>query len=90
MPELYKPISRQEILATLVNKFGAVETARYFLRDACSDLQTMEVGLAENNPLLAVKICESLSENLNNIMALLDKKEYKASIEKEIKNNFDV
>lgn len=87
MAEVYTPISRQEILKTLVNKFGGVETVRYYLTDALSDLQTMEIGLAENNPLQASKCCESLKENLANIRALLEKKEYKAGVEKEIKNN---
>lgn len=83
--EVYKPISRKEILETLVRKFGAVETARYFLTDALSDLQTMEVGLAENNPLMAAKTCQSLSESLTNLRALLEHKEYKGAIEGEVK-----
>ena len=87
MAELYKPISRQEVLSTLVNKFGAVETARYFLGDALSDLQSMGVGVAENNPMLAAKHLESLRDNLENIRVLLERKEYKGGIEKEIKNN---
>ena len=87
MAELYKPISRQEVLSTLVNKFGAVETARYFLGDALSDLQSMGVGVAENNPMLATKHLESLRDNLENIRVLLERKEYKGGIEKEIKNN---
>lgn len=84
MPDLYVPISRQEALKALVTKFGAVETARYFLADALSDLQTMEVGLSENNPMLAAKSCGSLVENLTNLRTLLDKKEYKPAIEKEV------
>ena len=87
MEELYVPISRQEVIKALVNKFGAVETARYFLTDALSDLQSMEVGLGDNNALLAVKNAESLKENLINLRELLEKKEYKGGIEKEIKNN---
>ena len=87
MAEIYTPISRQEVLKTLVSKFGGVEVVRYFLTDALSDLQTMEVGLADNNPLQAARCCESLKESLSNIRALLEKKEYKAGVEKEIKNN---
>ena len=87
MAEVYTPISRQEMLKALVNKFGAVETARYFLTDALSDLQSMEVGVGDNNPLLAMKNCESLKQNLTYLRTLLEKKEYKPSIEKEIKNN---
>ena len=87
MDNIYKPISRQEALNALVTKFGAVETARYFLTDALSDLQTMEVGLGDNNPLLAVKCCQSLADNLTNLRNLLEKKEYKPGIEKEVKNN---
>ena len=77
-------ISRKEVLKTLVGKFGGVETALYFLNDALSDLQTMEVGAAENNPLLATKSLESLKENLTNLKNLLDNKDYKGSVEKEI------
>lgn len=87
MAEVYTPISRQEVLKALVNKFGAVETARYFLTDALSDLQSMEVGVGDNNPLLAMKNCESLKENLINLRTLLENKDYKPSVEKEIKNN---
>lgn len=87
MAEIYTPISRQEVLKALVNKFGAVETARYFLTDALSDLQSMEVGVGDNNPLLAMKNCESLKENLTNLRTLLENKDYKPSVEKEIKKN---
>lgn len=77
-------INRKEVLKALVGKFGGVETALYFLNDALSDLQTMEVGVAENNPLLAAKSLESLKENLTNLKNLLDNKDYKGSVEKEI------
>lgn len=87
MAEVYTPISRTEVLKALVNKFGAVETARYFLGDALSDLSSMEVGIGDNNPLLAMKNCESLKENLTNLRALLENKDYKPSVEKGIKNN---
>ena len=79
-------INRKEVLKALVGKFGGVETALYFLNDALSDLQTMEVGVADNNPLLATKSLESLKENLTNLKNLLDNKDYKGSVEKEIKN----
>lgn len=87
MDEIYKPISRQEVLKTLVRQFGGTETARYFLNDALSDLQTLEVGVAENNPMLAAKCCESLKENLTNIRTLLENKDYKGGVEKTIKEN---
>ena len=87
MDNLYKPISRIEVLDALVKKFGAVETARYFLNDAISDLQSMEVGIGDNNPMQAIKNCESLKENLTNLRTLLEKKENKGSLEKEIKTN---
>ena len=86
MADLYKPISRQEALTALVNKFGAVETARYFLNDALSDLQTLEVGLAENNPLRAAAVCESLHSTITNLRVLLDNKDYRPSIEKAVKS----
>ena len=87
MAELYKPISREEVLSTLVTKFGGVETARYFLNDALSDLKTIEVGVGDNNPMQAAKSVESLRENLQNLRALLEHKEYKGSVEKAIKTN---
>lgn len=77
-------INRKEVLRALVGKFGGVETALYFLNDALSDLQTMEIGTAENNPMLAAKSLESLKENLTNLKNLLDNKDYKGSVEKEI------
>ena len=79
-----QPINRKEVLKALVRKFGGVETALYFLNDALSDLQTMEVGVADNNPLLATKSLESLKENLTNLKNLLDNKDYKGSVEQEI------
>lgn len=82
----YRPISREEILSTLVTKFGGVETARYYLSAALSDLQTMEVGISENNQMMAAKSCESLRENLTNLRSLLDKKDYKPQVEKGIKD----
>lgn len=77
-------INRREVLKALVGRFGGVETARYFLNDALSDLQTMEVGAAENNPLLAAKSIESLKENLSSLRDLLNEKDYKPPIEEEI------
>ena len=83
----YTPISRKEILDTLVAKFGAVEVVRYFLTDALSDLQSMGVGIAEGNTAAAASYYGSIEESLKNIRALIEKKENKGSIEKEIKNN---
>ena len=85
MDNIYKPISRQEVIKALVMKFGAVEAARYFLNDALSDLQTMEVGVAENNALLTAKTCQSLSDSLSNLRAILEHKDYKGAIEGEVK-----
>lgn len=85
--ELYVQINRKNILSTLVNKFGGVETAKYFLADALSDLQSMEVGAAENNAMLAAKHMESLRQNLTNLNLLLNTKEYKGSVEKAVKEN---
>lgn len=79
-----KPMNRKEVLKTLVRQFGGVETALYFLNDALSDLQTLEVGVAENNPMLASKSVESIKENLANLKSLLDEKDYKPAVEKEI------
>ena len=90
MEEIYKPISRQEVITALVNKFGAVETARYFLNDALSDLQTMEVGVADNNPMKAAEVCGSLHEALTNLRVLLEKKENKPSIEGAVKKELTV
>ena len=87
MADIYKPISRQEVLATLVRQFGGVETARYFLNDALSDLQTLEVGIADNNPMQAAKCCESLKESLTNLRSLLENKDYKNGLEKNVKDN---
>lgn len=85
MADLYKPISKQEVINSLIVKFGAVETARYFLDDALSDIKTLEVGLSENNPLLAAKVCQSLVDSLTSLRYLLEKKENKSSLEGEMK-----
>lgn len=89
MADLYKPISRQEALTALVNKFGAVEVARYYLNDAISDLQSLEVGLADNNPLQAASVCGSLREAITNLRVLLDNKDYRPSIEKTVKSKLN-
>lgn len=81
-----EPITRQEILSTLVAKFGAVALARYYLSDALADLQSMEVGIAENNPMLAAKDLASLRENLTMLRTMLDNKDYRGGVEKEIKS----
>lgn len=82
----YKSITRQEILSTLVSKFGAVEVARYYLNDALSDIQSISIGISENNPMLAARHVESLYESLSTLKTMLDKKENKPPLEKEIKN----
>lgn len=87
MEDLYKPISRNDILQTLVTKYGGVETAQYFLSDAISDLNSMGVGMAENNPMLAAKYYESIHEALRNLQMLLEKRENKPSVEKAIRDN---
>lgn len=87
MAEVYTPISRIEVLRALVNKFGGVETLRYFLNDALSDLTSIEVGVGDNNPMQAVKSVESLKENLTNIRTLIENKDYKSGVEKWIKNS---
>lgn len=89
MDDLYKPISRNDILKTLVTKYGGVETVRYFLADAVSDLKSMGVGMAENNPMLAAKHYEALHEALYNIQMLLEKRENKPSVEKAIRDNVE-
>lgn len=78
------PINRKEVLRTLVRQFGGVEVARFYLADALSDIQTLEIGIGENNPMLTAKCCESLRDNLANLRDLLDVKDNKPSIEKEI------
>ena len=47
----------------------------------------MEVGVGDNNPMLAVKSLESARENLNKIKMMVDHKEYRGGIEKSIKEN---
>lgn len=80
-----KPISDREILSTLVAKFGGVETLRHFLDDAMSDLNSMEIGVGDNNPMQAVRSLESARHNLSYIRMLVDNKEYRGGVEKEIK-----
>lgn len=87
MADVYTPISKTEVLKVLVAKFGGVETARYFLNDALSDLQSVEVGVGDNNPMQAAKSIESLRNNLTYLRTLLDNKDYKGGIEKAIKDN---
>lgn len=86
MADVYTPISRTEMLKALTAKFGGVETVRYFLNDALSDLKTIEVGVGDNNPMQAAKAVDSLRENLENIRTVLEHKENKGGVEKEIKN----
>lgn len=87
--EEYKQINRKELLSALVKRFGAVEVARYYLSDAISDMNSMSVGMAENNPLLAAKGFDSLNNNLMMIRTLLENKDYKPSLEKNIRDELE-
>lgn len=87
--DLYTPISQKEVLKALVYKFGAAEVLRYFLANALSDISSIETGIGDNNPLLAVKSVESLRENLSMAKSLVDNKGNKPQIEGDIKNNLD-
>lgn len=80
-----KPINRKNILQSIVRSFGAVNAARYYVSDALSDLQVMELGAADNNPLKLAECVGSLRESLENLRLLLDDKDNKPSLEEEIK-----
>lgn len=82
-----KPINRKNILHSIVLGFGAVNAARYYVADALSDLQVMELGAADNNPLKLAECVGSLRESLENLRTLLDDKDNKPSIEAEIKKH---
>lgn len=80
-----KPINRKNVLQTIVHSFGAVNAARYYVSDALSDLQVMELGAADNNPLKLAECVGSLRESLENLRTLLDDKDNKPPLEREIK-----
>lgn len=82
-----KTINRKNILQSVVSRFGAVSAARYYVSDALSDLQVMELGAADNNPLKLAECVGSLRESLENLRALLDDKDNKPIIESEIKKH---
>ena len=82
-----KPLTRKNMLQSAVSSFGAVRVASYYASNALSDLQTMDLGAADNNPLQVAKCIESLRDNLENLRALLDNKDNKPSIEKAIKES---
>lgn len=82
-----KPINRKNILQSIVLGFGAVNAARYYVADALSDLQVMELGAADNNPLKLAECVGSLRESLENLRTLLDDKDNRPSIEAEIKKH---
>lgn len=82
-----KPINRKNILRSVVSRFGAVNAARYYVSDALSDLQVMELGAADNNPLKLAECIGSLRESLENLRVLLDDKDNKPPIEAEIKKH---
>ena len=87
MDNLYTPITKKEALKALVAKFGAAEVLRYYISDALSDLQTMEVGLADDKLCYAVKSVESLRQNLDTARMLLDNKDNKPAVEKDVRQN---
>lgn len=82
-----KPLNRKNLLQSAVRDFGAVRVASYYTSNALSDLQTMDLGAADNNPLQVAKCIESLRENLENLRALLENKDNKPPLEKAIKNH---
>ena len=80
-----KPLNRKNMLQSAVHSFGAVTVARYYVADALSDLQVMELGAADNNPLKLAECVGSLRESLENLRILFDNKDNKPSTEKAIK-----
>ena len=76
-------ITRKGALLAVVGKYGAVETLHALIADLRSDLSTMEVGVADNNPLMMAKTIESMTQTVANLNSILEQKEERKNIEKE-------
>lgn len=76
-------ITRKGALLAVVSKYGAVETLRALIADLRSDLSTMEVGVADNNPLMVAKTVESMAQTIAGINSVLEQKKERKNIEKE-------
>ena len=83
-------ITKQEMIRTLVVKYGAVQTARYFLQDACSGLSDINNGVAENNIIRTAGSIESLNTNLSYLRILLAEKDNIPSVEGTVKKELGI
>lgn len=73
-------MNKNEIIKTLVTKYGVVETLRFYLRGVHDSASAMKVGVADNNPLLAVKNLESLIEGLQYMEIIISDKDNRPAI----------
>lgn len=81
-------MNKNEIISTLVAKYGAIETLRFYLRGVHDAANSMKVGIADDNQMLAVKDLESLVDNLQYIELIINNKDYRPAInglEKDLK-----
>lgn len=73
-------MNKNEIVKTLVVKYGVVDTLRFYLRGVRDSANSMKMGVAEGNNMLAVKDLEALVDNLQYIEAIINDKDNRPAI----------
>lgn len=80
-------MNQEEIIKTLISKYGAIDVLRFYTKELHSSLTSMKVGIADNNQMLAVKDLEHALNSLSYLERIISNNEYKPSVkhlEKEI------
>lgn len=73
-------MNKNEIVKTLVVKYGVVDTLRFYLRGVHDSANSMKMGVAEGNNMLAVKDLEALVDNLQYIETIINDKDNRPAI----------
>lgn len=72
-------MNKNEIIKTLISKYGVIETLRFYLRGVHESATSIKIGMAENNQMLAAKNLELMLDNLQYVeMIIQDKDNRKA------------
>lgn len=79
-------MNQNEIVKTLVVKYGALDAGRHYLREARRSMSAIKVGLAENNPMLMAKDIELLATHLDALSFMFGDKETKEQLQNLEKN----
>ena len=75
-------MNKQEVVKTLIIKYGALEVSRNYIRGIRSALSSIRSGIENNNPQLAAKDVGLLAEHLSNLELVFNDEEARKQIQK--------